>query len=107
MVVPHYAYLKMKMPGHKGIITIAGDYQKSLTCATTSSWLAESLVIAEEKHLLDQVVVMASEQSSIPSDPKDAEAGVSFQPAKETKKIILDPAHPEKFAVIGSDLDSK
>lgn len=37
MVVPHYAYLKMKMSGPKGIITIACDYQKSLTCAVASS----------------------------------------------------------------------
>lgn len=30
MAVPHYAYLKMKMPGPKGLITITGDYRKSL-----------------------------------------------------------------------------
>ena len=30
MAVPHYAYLKMKIPSSKGIITIAGDYKKSL-----------------------------------------------------------------------------
>ena len=29
MAVPHYANLKMKMLGIKGIITIAGDYKKS------------------------------------------------------------------------------
>ncbi|KAI5000077.1 hypothetical protein ZWY2020_004666 [Hordeum vulgare] len=33
MAIPHYAYLKMKMPGPKGIITITGDYKKSLECA--------------------------------------------------------------------------
>ena len=47
MAVPHYAYLKMKMPSSKGIITIAGDYKKSSECAAASSRLAESLVIAE------------------------------------------------------------
>ena len=52
MVVPHYAYLKMKMPSSKGIITIAGDYKKSSECAAASSRLAESLVIAEEKNML-------------------------------------------------------
>ncbi|XP_020148383.1 uncharacterized protein [Aegilops tauschii subsp. strangulata] len=81
MAAPHYGYLKMKMPGPKGIITIAGDYQKSLTCAAASSQLAESLVIAEEKRLLDRDVAMTSEQPAIPSDPKDAEAQGSFQPA--------------------------
>ncbi|XP_020176736.1 uncharacterized protein [Aegilops tauschii subsp. strangulata] len=78
MVVPHYAYLMMKMPGPKGIITIAGDYQKSLRCAAASSRLAESLVIAEEKRLLDRAVAMACELPAMPSDPKDAEAGASF-----------------------------
>src|SRR5215216_4094090 len=70
MAVPHYAYLKLKMPGPKGIIAIAGDYQKSLTCAAASSRLAESLVIAEEKRLLDRVVTMASKQPDMPADPK-------------------------------------
>ena len=33
MAVPHYMYLKMKMTGPKGLITITGDYRKSLECA--------------------------------------------------------------------------
>jgi hypothetical protein len=32
MVNPHYAYLKMKMSGPKGIITISGDLQNSYQC---------------------------------------------------------------------------
>jgi hypothetical protein len=107
MAVPHYAYLKMKMPSAKGVITISGDYQKSSDCATASSRLAESLVIAAEKRLLDQVVAMASKQPDMSHDPKESEAEGSFKPAKETKKIPLDPEHPERYAVIGANLDSK
>ena len=59
MAVPHYAYLKMKMPSSRGILTVAGDYRKSSACAAESSRLAESLVIAAEKGLLDRVVAMA------------------------------------------------
>ena len=33
MAISHYAYLKMKMLGPKGLITITGDYRKSLECA--------------------------------------------------------------------------
>ena len=62
MAVPHYAYLKMKMPSSKGILTIAGDYRKSSACVAESSRLAESLVIAAEKWLLDRVVAMAGKQ---------------------------------------------
>jgi hypothetical protein len=49
MAVPHYAYLKMKHPGPKGMITVLGCFKKSLACARASSQLAEALVIAEEK----------------------------------------------------------
>jgi hypothetical protein len=49
MAVPHYAYLKMKLPGPKGVITVSRCFKKSLKCAKASSQLAEALVIAEEK----------------------------------------------------------
>jgi hypothetical protein len=49
MVVPHYVYLKMKLPDPRGVITISGCYKKSMECARDNSKLAEALVIAEEK----------------------------------------------------------
>ena len=104
MAVPHYAYLNMKIPSSKGILTIAGDYKKSSACAAESSRLAESLMIAVEKRLLDQVVAMASKQPEMLPDPKESEAEGSFKLAKETKKIPLDP---ERHDVIGANLDSK
>ena len=48
MAVPHYAYLKMKMPGPHGIITISGDYKRSIACATDSAKVAETMVCNEE-----------------------------------------------------------
>ncbi|XP_020177235.1 uncharacterized protein [Aegilops tauschii subsp. strangulata] len=69
--VPHYAYLKMKILGPKGIIVISGDYQKSVACAAASSRLAESLVIAEEKRLLDRVVAMACKQPDMSPNPQE------------------------------------
>ena len=56
-------------------------------------------MIAEEKKMLDRVVAMAGKQ--------ECDAQGSFQPAKETKKVPLDPEHPERFATIGANLDSK
>ena len=107
MVVPHYAYLKMKMPSSKGILTIAGDYKKSSACAADSSRLAVSLVIVAEKRLLDRVVAMAGKQPEMSPNPKESEAERLFKPAKETKKIPLDPEHLERHVVIGENLDSK
>jgi hypothetical protein len=37
MAVPHYAYLRMKLPGPKGVITVSGSFKKSLACAKESS----------------------------------------------------------------------
>ena len=70
MAVPHYAYLKMKIPSTKGVITVAGDYKKSSECAAASSRLAESLLIAEEKKMLDRVMAIAGKQSAVSPDPR-------------------------------------
>jgi hypothetical protein len=49
MAIPHYAYLKIKLPGPRDVITVSGSFKKSLACAKKSSQLAEALIIAEEK----------------------------------------------------------
>ena len=52
-------------------------------------------------------LAMAGKQPKMSPPPKESEVEVSFKPAKETKKIPLDPEHPERHAVIGANLDSK
>jgi hypothetical protein len=37
MVVPHYAYLKRKLPGPKGMIMVSGCFKKSMECARARS----------------------------------------------------------------------
>jgi hypothetical protein len=37
MAVLHYAYLKMKLPGPRSMITVSGCFKKSLECAKASS----------------------------------------------------------------------
>jgi hypothetical protein len=107
MAIPHYAYLKLKMPGLKGIITIAGKYQMSIACARDGSRLAEALEIAEEKRQLDQLVAVASAQPAVPAPPSQSVGEGSFQPSKDTRQVPLDPANPTQCVTIGSRLDSK
>jgi hypothetical protein len=57
-VVPHNAYLKMNLPGPRGVITITGCYKKSMECTKASSKLAEALLITEEKCQILQRVVL-------------------------------------------------
>ena len=69
--------------------------------------MAESLVIAAEKRLLDRVVALAGKKPEMSPTPQESEVEGSFKPAKETKKILLDPEHPERHVVVGTGLDSK
>jgi hypothetical protein len=61
MAVPHYAYLKMKLPGPRGVIMVSGSFKKSLACGKESSQLAEVLVIVEEKRQLLHRVELAQQ----------------------------------------------
>ena len=109
VAVPHYAYLKMKMPGPKGLITVTGDYRKSLECARDGAKLAESLVIAEERRQLDRIVALAGKASAALIPTSDPANEAAFKPSKETKKVRLNPEDPScsKYVVVGARLDSK
>jgi hypothetical protein len=69
MAVPHYAYLKMKLPGPRGVITVLGSFKKSLACAKESSQLAEALVIAEEKRQLLHRVELTQQDVPVHQSP--------------------------------------
>jgi hypothetical protein len=102
MAVPHYAYLKIKLPGPKGVITVTGSFKKSLACAKESSQLAEALVIAEEKRQLLHHVELAQQDVPVCQLPVE-----QFRPANDTKKILLDESDPTKYVIIGTGLSAK
>jgi hypothetical protein len=109
MASMHVAYLKMKIPGPKGVITIIGDYKRAMVCTSTGSSLAETLIIAEEKKKLKRVVeitevVVAGKSMPCMANPNGT---TSFQMAKEVKKVPLDEIFLERHALIGSGLDPK
>jgi hypothetical protein len=101
MVVPHYAYLKMKLPGPRGMIMVSGSFKKSLACAKESSQLAQ-VVIAEEKRQLLHRVELTQQDVSARQSPVE-----QFKPADDTKKVLLDESDPSKFVIIGFGLSAK
>ena len=76
MAVPHYAYLKMKLPGPRGIITISGDYKRSIACASDSAKVAETMVCNEE---MKQFKRKASEEHQGLPESVKADGESSFQ----------------------------
>jgi hypothetical protein len=102
IAVPHYAYLKMKLPGPRGVVTVSRCFKKSLACAKASSRLAEALVITKEKRQLLHRVELT--QQDVPARQSPVE---QFKPADDTKKILLDESDPSKFIIIGTSLSAK
>jgi hypothetical protein len=90
MAVPHYAYLKMKLPGPHGVITITRGYKKSMECVKASSKLTEALVFVEEKrHLLQRVALTQ------PGRPAPSQPASNLKPASDAKQI---PPEVDKMA---------
>ena len=104
MAVPHYAYLKMKLPGSRGIITISGDYKCSIACATDSVKVAETMICNEEMKQFKRKA--SKEQQGLPESVK-TDGKTSFQLARDTNKIYFDENDKSKFVTVGANLDSK
>jgi hypothetical protein len=102
MAVPHYAYLKMKLPGPRGVITIAGCYKKSIECARASSKLAEALVIAEEKRQLLQRVAATQ-----PGRPALSQLAPNLKPASSTKEVPPEAGKVAEALVSGAGPSSR
>ena len=87
MASTHVPYLKMKMPGPGGVITIVGDYRKSLECASDGSKLAEAMVIATEKKRIAEVVALAQTVKLEEPATSAPQSGMAFQAARESKRV--------------------
>ena len=99
MVVPSYVYLKLKMPGPQGVITISGDYKQAEELLQKGSLIADQqiaeLELAEYKKTVDASELLQPKKAS------------SFESAGETKRVQIHPTDEDKFTNIASDMDPK
>ncbi|CAO2141576.1 unnamed protein product [Urochloa humidicola] len=106
MAVPHYVYLKMKMTGPKGVITVAGNVRTAYACekGTLEAATAAQLSSRMEQALAASKKVDPADQE-IPTK-KPSKDAIKAKP-KETKKVSLELADSAKTVTIGSELDPK
>ena len=100
----------MKIPGPNGVITVTGDFRKSLECTSAGGSLADSQVFETKKRQLGKVIAMAQAQSKAPlpvGPAKRTDEESAFQSAKDSKKVALDPSDSTKFVVVGAGLSDK
>jgi len=100
LAIPNYTYLKLKMPGPKGVITFSSSYEHVYECDVecVKYWQA----VESSTELASKLEALAAEAA----EPK-CHAG-SFEPAEGTKKIPLDPNNSDGMVLtISADLDPK
>jgi hypothetical protein len=101
MAVPNYTYLKMKMPGLNGVITVGSSIEHAFDCDVECVEHAEALALDEA--LVNTLEKMVSEDL----DSAAKHAG-TFEAAEQTKEVPLDPSAPEGKALrVSSGLDPK
>jgi hypothetical protein len=100
MVVPNYTYLKLKMPGPNGVITIGSTYRHAYECDVECVEYAEA--IAESEALIADLECLSKEA------PDAKRHAGNFEPAEAVKSVPLDPNNDaDKKVRISSELDPK
>jgi hypothetical protein len=100
MAVPNYTYLKLKMPGPNGTITVGSTYCHAYECDVECVEYAEA--IAESEALIADLDCLSKEA------PDAKRHAGNFEPAEAAKSVPLDPSNDAgKKVRIGSELDPK
>ena len=101
MAIPNYTYLKLKMPGPKGVITVGSSFEHAYECDVECVEHAEALAMDEA--LTADPQRMANEAM----DSAQRHAG-SFESTKGAKDVPLNPKTPNgKTLKINATLNSK
>ena len=100
MAVPNYTYLKLKMSGPNGVITVGSMYRHAYECDMECVEYAEAL--AESEAL---TVDLESLSREVPDAKRHAG---NFEPTETVKSVPRDPSNDASKQIrIGSELDPK
>jgi rhamnose utilization protein RhaD (predicted bifunctional aldolase and dehydrogenase) len=100
MVVLNYTYLKLKMLGPNGVITVGSTYRHAYECDVECVEYAEAF--AESEALIADLESLSKE---VPDAKRHTD---NFEPAEAVKSVPLDPTNDASKQVrIGSELNPK
>ena len=93
MARPCYAYLKMKLPGPNGIITVHGDVDRAIECEKGNAVFAESVIATEQ---LEQLKLQVDPNDMTIVKKPTLDSRDKFMSAQETKRIPLVEGTPPR-----------
>ncbi|XP_066308037.1 uncharacterized protein [Miscanthus floridulus] len=100
MAVPNYTYIKLKMLGPGGIISIGTSFQRAYECKVKCCDHAVAIIAYGD------LAAIRKEVTEEAPDPKKSIG--SFEPAEGSKEVLIDLGSPEgKVVRIGTTLSSK
>ena len=90
MAIPNYTYLKLKMLGPNGIITVGSTFSHTYTCDREHYELATAIINSAKLPQLRNSSTLAVLDYSKPT------SSIAFRPIEETKVVGIDPTDPTK-----------
>ena len=102
MAVPHYIYLKLKMPGPRGTITVSGNFKHADDCDKDFTRISESFGMEEELEKLKE----STNKEELPLRKKPTQE-TSFEAGKDTRAHQVHPTDPSKTALVSTSLSAK
>ena len=100
MAVPNYTYLKLKMLGPHGVITIGTSFQHAYECEVECCGHAVAIIASRELAAIKKEVTKEA--------PDTKKSTGSFKLAEGSKEVLIDPSNSEgKTVRIGTTLSTK
>ena len=96
MVIPNYTYLKLKMSGPNGVITMGSAFSHAFTCDHEHFELATTVINSSKLLWLEESSTL------VVSDCNKPTSSMAFCPLEETKVVGIDPTNPTKMVRIGT-----
>ncbi|XP_066323962.1 uncharacterized protein [Miscanthus floridulus] len=87
MAVPNYTYLKLKMLGPRGVITVGTSFRRAYECKVECCGHASTIIASKELTTLREEVVEET--------PDAKRLSGSFESAEGSKEVLVDPSNSE------------
>jgi len=101
MAILNYTYLKLKMLGPNGVISVSSAFSHAFACDHEHYKLATMVVNSSELLQLGESSTLAIPDCNKPT------SSTAFRPLEETKAVGVDPTDPVKMVRIGTQLPTK
>ncbi|XP_066354814.1 uncharacterized protein [Miscanthus floridulus] len=101
MVIPNYTYLKLKMPGLNGVITIDSTFLHAYMCDHEHYELAITVINSTE------LLELRNSATPVVPDCNGLTSSSAFHSIEETKAVEIDPTNSTKMVQIRTKLLAK